>query len=92
MFNLRVPQSWDARISQRILERLEVIQHTMTFAGLNEDYREMLLGEVAKRIEPGRLFGHAIRGEAVSDSAVDVDMSDSETEPNPPLSRLRRRS
>ncbi len=71
VFNLRVPQSWDARISQRILERLEVIQRTMTLAGLNEDYREMLLGEVAERIEPGRLFGRAMQGEEVSDSTVD---------------------
>jgi superfamily II DNA or RNA helicase len=71
VFNLRVPQSWDARISQRILERLEVIQRTMTLAGLNEDYREMLLGEIAEHVEPGRLFGRAMFGEDVSDSTVD---------------------
>lgn len=71
VFNLRVPESWDARISQRILARLAVIQRTMNLAGLNEDYQEMLLGQVADRIDPVRLFVRAIRGEDVSDATVD---------------------
>lgn len=56
VFNLRVPESWDARISQRIAERLTAIQRTMNLARLNEDYREMLLGEVAERMDAERLF------------------------------------
>jgi len=71
VFNLRVPESWDARISQRILERLAVIERTMNLAGLNEDYREMLLGEVAERVDPTSLFARAMRGEEVSDTVVD---------------------
>ncbi len=70
-FNLRVPESWDARISQRIFERLAVIQRTMNLAGLNEDYREMLLGEVAERLDPTSLFARAMRGDEVSDAEVD---------------------
>lgn len=71
VFNLRVPESWDARISQRILERLAVIQRTMNLAGLDEDYREMLLGEVAERVNATSLFSRAMRGEEVSDATVD---------------------
>jgi superfamily II DNA or RNA helicase len=71
VFNLRVPESWDARISQRITERLEVIQRTMNLAGLNEDYREMLLGEVAERMDPTSLFSRSMRGEEVSDATLD---------------------
>lgn len=71
VFNLRVPESWDARISQRILERLAVIGRTMNLAGLNEDYREMLLGEIAERIDPADLFHRAMRGEDVPDATVD---------------------
>ncbi|HSU52477.1 MAG TPA: DEAD/DEAH box helicase, partial [Candidatus Dormibacteraeota bacterium] len=33
VFNLRVPDSWDHHISTRLLERLEVIQRTMSAAG-----------------------------------------------------------
>ncbi len=71
VFNLRVPESWDARISQRILQRLAVIGRTMNLAGLNEDYREMLLGEIAERIDPTDLFRRAMRGEDVTDATVD---------------------
>ncbi len=71
VFNLRVPESWDARISQRIFERLAVIQRTLNLAGLNEDYRDMLLGEVAEQMEPTRLFSRAMRGEEVPDATVD---------------------
>jgi superfamily II DNA or RNA helicase len=71
VFNLRVPESWDARISQRIQERLEVIQRTMNLAGLTEDYRELLLGDVAERVDPARLFTRSLAGEEVSDATVD---------------------
>ncbi len=71
VFNLRVPESWDARISQRIFERLAVIQRTLNLAGLNEDYRDMLLGEVAEQMDPTRLFSRAMRGEEVPDATVD---------------------
>lgn len=71
VFNLRAPDSWDARIAQRIQERIEVIQRTMTLAGLSEDYREMLLGEVADRVDPARLFSRALAGQDVSDATVD---------------------
>lgn len=71
VFNLRVPESWDARILQRIMERLAVVQRTMSLAGLDEDYREMLLGEVAERMDPASLFGRAMRGEEVTDATVD---------------------
>ena len=66
-----VPDSWDARISQRILERLTVIERTMNLAGLSEDYREMLLGEVAERVDPARLFTQSLAGGDVSDGTVD---------------------
>jgi hypothetical protein len=68
---LRVPDSWDARISQRIQERIEVIQRTMTLAGLGEDYREMLLGEVADRIDPARWFSKSLAGQDASDAMLD---------------------
>lgn len=71
VFNLRVPESWDARILQRITERVAVVQRTMSLAGLNEDYREMLLGEVAERMDPTNLFSRAMRGEDVPDATVD---------------------
>jgi hypothetical protein len=86
VFNLRVPESWDARISQRIVERLEVIQRTMNLAGLNEDYREMLLGEVAERMDPTSLFARAMRGEEVSDAVVDGWIEDAAHS----VDRLRR--
>lgn len=71
VFNLCVPESWDARISRRILERLAVIENTMNLAGLSEDYREMLLGHVTERIDPSSLFSRAMRGQDVSDATVD---------------------
>lgn len=43
----------------------------MNLAGLNEDYREMLLGEVAERLDPTSLFAQAMQGEEVSDVIVD---------------------
>lgn len=72
VFNLRVPDSWDARISLRILERLAVIQHTLNLAGLSEDYLEMLLGEVAERLDPAALFSRALQGEEVSEATLDA--------------------
>lgn len=71
VFNLRVPESWDARISLRILERLAVVERTMSLAGLTEDYHEMLLGHVAEQMDPASLFSRAMRGEEVSDATVD---------------------
>jgi superfamily II DNA or RNA helicase len=73
VFNLRVPDSWDHQISTRILERLEVIQHTMSLAGsgLVEDYREMILGEIAEQLDVNRLFTESHDGGSVSDEKVD---------------------
>lgn len=71
VFNLRVPDSWDHRICARIEERLAVIQRTMSVAGLDEDYHEMLLGDVAGHIDPVRLFARASRGEDLPDTQVD---------------------
>ncbi|MCW5556763.1 MAG: DEAD/DEAH box helicase [Verrucomicrobiae bacterium] len=73
VFNLRVPDSWDQQISTRILERLAVIQHTMGLAGagLVEDYREMILGEIAEHLDVGRLFAESRKGDQVKDGQVD---------------------
>lgn len=73
VFNLRVPDSWDQQISTRILERLEVIQHTMSLAGagLVEDYREMILGEIAEQLDVNQLFTESRAGHGLSDSKVD---------------------
>ena len=73
VFNLRVSDSWDQQISTRILERLEVIQRTMslTWAGLVEDYREMILGEIAEQIDVNQLFSETHAGGVVSDGKVD---------------------
>ncbi len=69
VFNLVVPNSWDAKISLRILERLDVIQSAMEGVtdGL-EDYHEMILGNVAESLEPAKLFAQHIKGH---DSDVD---------------------
>ncbi len=73
VFNLRVPDSWDQHISTRILERLDVIQRTMTAAGPGaaEDYREMILGQVAEQIDAGRLFTQSREGNAVTNEQMD---------------------
>jgi superfamily II DNA or RNA helicase len=73
VFNLRVPDSWDQHISTRIEERLEVIQRTMALAGPGalEDYREMILGQVAQQIDPDRLFAESRSGGTPSDSEMD---------------------
>ena len=73
VFNLRVPDSWDQHISTRILERLEVIQHTMALTGPGavEDYREMILGQVAEQIDAPRLFAESQSGRTVSEADVD---------------------
>ena len=73
VFNLRVPDSWDQQISTRILERLEVIQKTMGLSGsgLVEDYREMILGEIAEQIDVNPLFKESRTGGTVSDEKVD---------------------
>lgn len=74
VFNLRVPDSWDDHISTRILERIDVIQRTMTLAGSGtvEDYREMILGQVAEQIDASRLFASSQTGQQVSESEVDA--------------------
>jgi superfamily II DNA or RNA helicase len=73
VFNLRVPDSWDHQISTRILERLKVIQGTMSLAGagLVEDYREMILGEIAEQLDVNRLFAESRAGAGVSNEKVD---------------------
>lgn len=73
VFNLRVPDSWDQHISTRILERLDVIQRTMglTGSGLVENYREMILGEIAEQLDVGRLFKESILGKKPDDGTVD---------------------
>jgi superfamily II DNA or RNA helicase len=73
VFNLRVPDSWDQHISTRIIERLEVIQRTMSLAGPGtlEDYREMILGQVAEQIDAASLFAESRAGTPPSDSDVD---------------------
>jgi superfamily II DNA or RNA helicase len=73
VFNLRVPDSWDNQISARILQRLDTIQRTMALAGPGtlEDYREMLLGQIAEQVDAGRLFAEAQAGQVVSDAEVD---------------------
>jgi hypothetical protein len=73
VFNLRVPDSWDHQISTRILERLEVIQRTMSLVGpgLVEDYREMILGEIAEQIDVNRLFKESRSGGDISEERVD---------------------
>jgi len=74
VFNLRVPDSWDQHISTRILERLEVIQKTMSAAGPGniEDYREMILGQVAEQVDAAGLFAAAQAGKGVSDGEMDA--------------------
>ena len=74
VFNLRVPDSWDQHISTRLLERLEVIQKTMSVAGPGniEDYREMILGQVAEQVDAARLFAAAQAGKNVSDGEMDA--------------------
>jgi len=74
VFNLRVPESWDARISTRIDERLATVQATMgPIAGGLEDYREMILGNVASQIDAPRIFADWRRGRhaPVSDTQID---------------------
>jgi hypothetical protein len=74
VFNLRVPDSWDDHISTRILERLDVIQRTMAVAGPGtmEDYREMVLGQVAEQIDASQMFAASQAGAQVSESEVDA--------------------
>jgi superfamily II DNA or RNA helicase len=73
VINLRVPDSWDQHISTRIIERLEVIQRTMALAGPGtlEDYREMILGQVADQIDASHLFADTQAGITPADSDVD---------------------
>jgi hypothetical protein len=74
VFNLRVPDSWDQHISTRIMERLEVIQKTMAAAGPGniEDYREMILGQVAEHVDATSLFAAARAGKNVTDNEMDA--------------------
>jgi superfamily II DNA or RNA helicase len=78
VFNLRVPESWDARISTRIEERLEVIQKTMghVVASDIENYREMILGQVAERIEPTNAFREHVHGREIRTEDVDRFLKD----------------
>jgi hypothetical protein len=73
VFNLRVPDSWDQHISTRLLERLEVIQKTMSAAGPGnlEDYREMILGQVAEGIDATKLFAASQAGHDITDDQMD---------------------
>jgi superfamily II DNA or RNA helicase len=73
VFNLRVPDSWDHHISTRLLERLEVIQQTMSAAGPGnlEDYREMILGQVAEQVDAAKLFAASQAGRSVTDDQMD---------------------
>jgi hypothetical protein len=73
VFNLRVPNSWDQQISTRIIERLEVIQRTMSLTGadLVEDYREMILGEIAEQIDATRLFSGSQSSGTINEEEVD---------------------
>jgi superfamily II DNA or RNA helicase len=73
VFNLRVPDSWDQHISTRLLERLDVIQKTMSAAGPGnlEDYREMILGQVAEQIDATKLFTSSQAGHGVTDDQMD---------------------
>ena len=73
VFNLRVPDSWDQHISTRLLERLEVIQKTMSAAGPGnlEDYREMILGKVAEQVDAAKLFAASQAHRGVTDDQMD---------------------
>jgi superfamily II DNA or RNA helicase len=73
VFNLRVPNSWDEKISTRINERLAIIQKTMgeVVAADVEDYREMILGEVAEQIDPARAFLTEVRHQEIDEADLD---------------------
>jgi superfamily II DNA or RNA helicase len=74
VFNLRVMNSWDCRISSRILERLAVIQKTMGLVTLDaEDYREMILGAVADQIDETKLFVDAQADSRAETSDAQID-------------------
>lgn len=73
VYNLRASDSWDSRISLRIEERLDVIQKTMgeIVAAEIEDYREMILGQVAERIDPAAAFREHLAGQEIGSAEVD---------------------
>lgn len=73
VFNLRVPNSWDEKISTRINERLAVIQKTMgeVVAADVEDYREMILGEVAEQVDPAKAFLSEVRHQEIDEADLD---------------------
>lgn len=73
VFNLRVPNSWDEKISTRINERLAVIQKTMgeVVAADVEDYREMILGNVAEQIDPAKAFLSEVRHQEIDEADLD---------------------
>lgn len=73
VFNLRVPDSWDEKISTRINERLAIIQKTMgeVVAADIEDYREMILGEVADQIDPAKAFMTEVRHQEIDEADLD---------------------
>ncbi|HEY0966080.1 MAG TPA: DEAD/DEAH box helicase [Opitutaceae bacterium] len=78
VFNLRVPNSWDEKISTRINERLAVIQKTMgeVVAADVEDYREMILGEVADQIDPAKAFLSEVRHQEFDEADLDRKLKD----------------
>jgi superfamily II DNA or RNA helicase len=77
VFNMRVPDSWDARISTRILERLRVIQQTMEpITDGDENYEEMILGRVADSIDVESAFVDHIRHQDISDEELDEKLQE----------------
>lgn len=73
VFNLRVPDSWDEKIADRIEERLAIIQRTMgaVVSADIEDYREMILGEVADQIDPTRAFMAEVKQQVFDEAELD---------------------
>lgn len=69
---LRAPGTWDFHISQRIDERLAVIQRTMGQLA-DEDYWHMIVGEVYEGLDPAALMatGKGDPGSAEVQAAID---------------------
>lgn len=69
---LRAPGTWDYQISQRIDERLKVIQRTMGQLA-DEDYWHMIIGEVYEGLDPAALMavGHGDPGASEVQAAID---------------------
>jgi len=71
--NLRAPSSWDAEISEKIRTKLETVQQSMGEVA-DEDYMEMILGEVHEAVSVPKLIADSDWGKNpdVIDSATDV--------------------